>query len=696
MEYIQEALEGADMEVLPSFYIPKEHTVEAAALQSPHPFFAQAKVGRPTFRIRSAHAYGVLGKVWEELPHGGVGARSVVEAAVRDRFFVDGGTECTLGRLRKAYPRVGATIRHPVTQQEAERALDNCGLRVDTYAEDAVRPYPLIAREGEGALKINPKSDNGFPVLGQWQTPGAAERVMRLAVTVRKEVVAASRAPGGVREWKRRQEDEAPWLVACRGKAKADYYGAAKVEAASLRFYNALPRQVMLNMQVVTQPMEALSRSILEGSRSGIGMSLVHGGANEMVEVLEEQLIAYGWAYVHVGDDSWVVVRGGAGLVWFALDCSNFDLTQHSRATEEVHRAVHRQLRLIDAPAADLWYEYARERVVVVAGALVRRFKHAGPSGMPLQSKVNDMLMDVLINRVLEAAPEWGSEAAVNAALEQVGSDLGFSVRVEQYASLEADSIKEALAETPFLFVGYYFYARGATAYVCGDVPRTLSQLPYPSLKWMRSNREVLVYEAMRLGCMFLSAGIPPRELRPAFEAWRLAALELIDRAVELYGDVESDMLVWVTKESPWAPVSQSSLGGLRQAVVRDAEVLWVRRELPLPSTSDLVLGSWADEMEAMEAQAVLAHELYIPPPAAPLPAPAAVRRVTPATHPPTSRNDGRPPPTARWGPPRPPRAEAPSAEPRRHGGGVRRARRGRVLEEDSEEEFWEEGGYSE
>lgn len=690
VDHIRAMLDGLDMELAMTFEVPKEHCADEAVLRKTGAALATAKVGAPVFRIRSSAARQVAAAVWDKLPAAGFGSRERVGAAVRDRFCVDGGAECALGRLRLAYPKVGARIVRPVTRAEAERAVDNCGVRVDHLPRHAVAPYPLIA-SGSAGIQVNPRSDNGYPVLAKWSTPGASEKALGLAVSVRKELTKRMFIPGGIAQWYAEAQDSTPWLVACKGKAKGDYYASAKIQAGALRFYNALPRQVMLNMQVATQPLEAVSRSVLEGTHSGIGMSLVRGGAHELVAVLEQQLEARGAAYVHLGDDSWVVVRAGSELVWFALDCSNFDLTQHADATLEVHAALQRQLRCVDAAAADLWYEYARQRIVVVAGAVVRRFKHAGPSGMPLQSKVNDLLMDVLINRVLEVAPDWRVESAVDAAIAAVGQELGFSVRVEQYACMRADTLLEALEQTPFLFVGYYFHVRGGKAMVCADIPRTLAQMPYPGLKWMKTDREVEVMEAMRLGSILLSAGLPTRELEPAFEAWRQSAVGLLEAALQKYGEQQAEGLRWAVGETPWGPEVIPSLRGLRSALRADPRDLWLMPEPELPVISDLVLGDWADEVEAMERQSHAGPEQYVPPPAAPYPPAPVVRRPTPPTHPVTAANDGRPPPTARWGPPKP--ARGVRVRVARTRTQVRRTRG--PLQQESDDDWWSQGGGS-
>jgi hypothetical protein len=103
------------------------------------------------------------------------------------------------------------------------------------------------------------------------------------------------------------------------------------------------------------------------------------------VDALQVQLDAHGCGFVHVGDDSLVVVKVGDQMVSFALDCSSFDLTQHGDCTKEVHDALRGVLEQVDAVAANIWHALARERVAVIVGGAAVRMKHAGPSGMPLQ-----------------------------------------------------------------------------------------------------------------------------------------------------------------------------------------------------------------------------------------------------------------------------------------------------------------------
>jgi len=686
-----EQLQGLDMEMSKSFAIPRELTVDPMVHQRMKPTYATAKAGKISLRVRSGEAYSILSPIYAALPAETFAGQGLVKERIENRFYVDGGAEHALGRVRKAYPKQGAVVPNPVTEAEARYALDNTGIRIDHLPRHALAPYPLAAREdAPQAVSVNEKSENGFPVLGKWSDALARTKVLGLAVSVRQGITSAvRRGPRGVKEWKEDLEASQPWLVALKGKAKADYYPREKVEDGFLRFYNVMPRQIMLNMQVATQPLEALSRTILEGSATGIGLSLVRGNAGRLVEELERRVKERGNAYVHVGDDSWVIHEERGVYYMYALDGSNFDLTQHSDTTRAVHEAVRGQLMVIDAAAADLWYEYARERLVVVSGTLVRRWRHAGPSGMPLQSKVNDMLMDVLINRALAKWPSteheegpWGD------CLRKIGADMGFDLKVEQFVKVTARTLQEALEQVPFLFIGSYFHVLGGQVTVCTDVPRTLSQMPYPGLKWMKTEKELVVMEAMRMGSMLLSAGVPTHAFAPAFAAWRQGAIKLLTKVLETHGDVEDERLRWAVAESPFGPEVglKPSLRGLLRAVERDERVLWMEPEKELPSESVLMPISWAAEAEEEEAREVASKERYVPPTAHILPKAIPIRRIPATTHPVTRANDGRPPPTAVWGPNKEPRRRLQDER-----GRTLKKRFGRVLPEEEESEVWSE-----
>jgi len=669
----QAILNTLDMDMHPTVRIPVEMTCDKAILQSGGGL-ARADTGGLTFRIRSSQGKGFANAGFGLLPKSGVHGQDVVRARMKNIFLADFGAEGTLGRLAMAYPKRGSPPPpYPITAEEAQAALRHAGWRSEAIPPT---PLPLNKTTPDGrAVTVNPNSDNGFPVLSKWKDELAADMCMGMALEIRKTLETGGKP---VWEWVRMMEACNPEIVACRGKGKADYYPTEKIAEARGRFYNALPRQILLIMQQATQPFEQSCLSVVDwvDSRTVSGVTLVRGGAAELVEALERMLEKHSYAYVHMGDDSWVAIKNGGYIAMFALDCSNFDLTQHASVSREIHLAVRTELRKIDPISADLWYAYARERLVVVSTTLVRKFKHAGPSGMPMQSKVNDMMMDVMIQRLLLQINTLNLEhpETLDTKLQEIGNGMGFKVRLEQFRCVRADTIKEALAIEPFLFIGYYFHVVDGTVAVHCDVARTFSQVPYPTLKWMKKGEEALATEAMRIGSIAQNLGIPSPPLREAFTAMRDYAIALVERAIHESGDVPNSRLIWAVNDNPFGAAVEPSLKGLLRVLQRDPEVLWGGM---LPATSELIYGSWADEVDNEEvAEGFMGRQAATV--RKPLAKPIKTRPIP--THPVTRVNDGRPGPTVVWGPDKPKRSHAlerlreSRAERRRGGGGVRPA----------------------
>lgn len=669
------------MEPRRSFVIPRELTVDRAVLLAKKPTLATAKTGAPQPRVRSSLAKEATNRVWDKLPEEGLFGRDVVGTAMRTKVMLDAGTEMTIGRILIAYPGryESSDALKPVSVMEARTALDSCGINLHMLPLAARRPLPLVPKEGEGGILVNPKSDNGFPVLGQWKDQDAQRLVMGLAVTMERELAKCHTYEEVIR-WKEQAEQERPELVTLRGKAKADFYTVEKIMKRRMRFYNALPRQVMLNMQKATQVVEYYAQNILDDPlkyHTAIGVTLVRGGAAALVDALELQLREHQCAFVHVGDDSWVIWTDGHEIAMFALDCSNFDLTQHGDVTHAIHTGYRTAMEAVDKRAAWLWYAYMRKRQVAVVGSSIWAWEHAGPSGMPLQSKVNDALMDVMIRRFLARGQDCTKRSKVERDLIEVATSMGFVVKLEQYVCHQARTIKEVLEQMPFLFVGYYFHVRNGQIAVCTDLPRTMAQVPYPSLKWMKTAQEVQVKEAMRVGSIAMGMGIPPVAYEPAFTAFRDYAVEALRAVIDRLGDVHDEDFRWAVQENPFlGEDTEASLSGLLRALQRDPRILW-EKEVELLSSSTLVpigAGSWADQMEQEEESDVERIT------GKPLLHAAGVRAIQPIsvaphkvpTHPATLKNVGRPPPTAVWGPPRAPRergAEGVSARTRRRDG---------------------------
>lgn len=600
------------------------------------PVFALAGNDGLIARRRNAVSRGVLDGIFQALPtecdgdskwdlkHSGRLGVSIYNQAyhfetreacaeqMREKVFVFGGSQFTLGRLQKYYPDLGMPALKPVSQAEAEAALKRCGL---------LAVEPALPRTDWEDLMVNPTSDNGLPVLGKWNTSAEAQQmVKRLATTVYGALArdmyeygsGVVQVRSAIVETVRRLELEQPYMFTLLGKAKADIYTRDKLNQCQMRFYNVVGRQNMFVMMKATQPFEERARNFVSDPsvRTSIGASLGPDSAEEWVAALDVMLEHRKVAYVHCGDDSWVAlhvkVAGAWQVVMFALDCSSFDLTQHADVTAGVHEALHRELSKVDQVSAGLWYALMRQRNVIVSGNLAYTFRHAGPSGMPLQSKVNDMLMDVLINRVLtrfEESPAdspWSVESvdALEEMCERVvaqeGARMGFRVRLEQFSVTQCDTIKEALVETPFLYVGYYFYVQGSDKYkaesrawadpttfdgnvievrrkvkvVC-DMPRALAQLAYPTNKWVESEALLKgVTEPVRLSSVYLSAGEPTPGLQGAFYAWATSCMKLLDKALAVAGEDSAIDLGSVYQQGVFGPELPKSLMGLRKAVM--------------------------------------------------------------------------------------------------------------------------------
>jgi len=597
-------LEPLDMQIGEPFEIPREHTVDKQAFQSPKPFFAMAKKGNVTTRLRTDHARDVLNVAYGLLPEEW---RVQVESKARDLALVDGGTEFAVGRLLMAYPRKGSHIRRPITEHEAREAwreevgrLLTDDMHFETYADPLERtPYALLGGEGERAVKVNLKAGNGFPVLGKGSDPEARAKYLPMAEQVRAELEAAYGADpvSGVWNWVRTAEKERPWLVALQGKAKADYYTGQKIQDRKMRFYNVMGRQIMLNIQTATQVVEELAESILDdpGNRSASGVALNRGGAARLVDALEAQLRQGDQAHTRMGDDSWVAMVIGDVLLEFALDCSNFDLTQHGELTQWVHREGRKVVSRVDVISAQLLYAYWRQRMVATVMRAVYHFKHGGPSGLPGQSKVNGVVMGVCITRTCDRIRHLSDQGvdvtaeAVSAVLARVGEDMGIVIKLEQFrltplqtTRAEQTPLRYSLAQRPFLYLGYYFYNERDVVAVHADLPRSMSQMRYPTLKWVDNKVELRTLELARLASTLLSWGRPTEALRAAFDGVRYEVLKRLTAEIEVYGDYSSPKLRWAIALAAQGGDEDAfenalgSLSGIKRVLEKSWDSLWL------------------------------------------------------------------------------------------------------------------------
>jgi hypothetical protein len=658
IERVNEQLESLDLDKHYSFYLGPENLdgQNQARLAKEGRVLAHAQMGSVSVRHRTQQSMLVAGALYSSMNDWGDVTKEAVRSRAEDVVYVQAGTASTLGRLNKYYPKKGSKIAQPITHAEVAVSLKRCGL---TCPEE-LRGQPYVF-EGDGKMiSVNPDAENGYPVGGKWSDELTHKPIFDLASQMRKSIVEAfERGKGTVKgslhavvAWKRTMEDapETLKLVALKGKCKADPYKKAKVLNGELRFYNVFPRQVLMNIMMVTQVVD--DYSLTAGARDGgelvrtaIGATLTRGGADKLVEVMDDQLKRDGYAYLHVGDDSFVALTVGDKVALFSIDCSSFDLTQHAELTHAVHLGIYEQLRKIDGPAAALWYAYARERCCVVVNSQVYRMRHAGPSGFPLQSKINDLIMDVYLRRLarsLAASLRTNStlfhsevelRKLLDSAMQVVGGAMGLVARLEDFVMVDAESIREALGKKSFLFIGYRFYQEDGRVYVFADLVRQLGQMQYPNSFWVERER-LNAMEAVRLAGILISMGRPPQELRAAYDAARKSAATVLGKAIK----EGKEELRWLP-ENAFVGVSGEdvkSLSGLMAALNRDPNELW-GFEGELQADSYLV-GKGVTINGPVEG--VKRGIILLPKP----------------THPITDRNHGRPPPVARWGPPKPPR----------------------------------------
>lgn len=665
-----ERLGGLDLEWGEPIVIPKEFTVEPTAHQTSKPLRATAKKGKVTFRKRTGAAFNVANAGFAKLPEP---LRSAVRERAEEVVLADGGAEMTIGRLLEACPRVGDTVRKPVTraealigwQEEIGPLGDTVAFEVYTSPEERTI-YKLYGEEGEpDVVRANLKAGNGYPVLGKGNDPEAKALYLPLAEQVIEELDAAYAADKlhGVRLWKERCERERPWLVALQGKAKGDYIKTTKLRQLKLRFYNAMGRQIMMVIQQATQRLEDLCESILDGglNRSSAGISLNAGGAAKLVARLDELLRLYEWAHTRMGDDSiflMLVVQDGVEcLLRLALDASNYDLTQHADTTEHIHAVLLEILSLIDPVRAQLLHAYQRRRLVVLLLTVAAFMRHSGPSGLPLQSKVNGVLMGVALKRLkekLERARNY-HEPTVAAAILEVGDELGLVLRIEQYGlfpientEAEVRPFEVSLTRAPFLYLGYNFYKEDGVVSVYCDVPRAMAQLRYPSLAWVLDRNDLNRFEAARLGATLLAFGRPTRALSPAFAAMRVVCMQLLDEEITRNGDYLDERLIWATRlgvQVGEMGVTLGSLGALRRQLAAGYDDFWLAE----PGAGVDLSPVHEDGAEEVVWTTALAR---LPP----------MPRLNPPTRKPTSRTAGRNPNTKVFAPalpPRPPRLPA-------------------------------------
>jgi len=292
-----------------------------------------------------------------------------------------------------------------------------------------------------------------------------------------------------------------------------------------------------------------------------------------------------------------------------------------------------------------------------------------------LQSKVNDVIMDVVLQRLekLLIPHKCVLYSYLEDVIKMVAKSMALDIRLEDHhVHRHTHLIEDGLYARPFLFVGYRFHVASTLlqfhegrAYterpggmvprvtVQADYPRFMSQLPYPTMKWIKRPEDVIVAEAARLGSIVLSFGYPQNEQIGAYTEFRDKALALLERAISRGGKLEMDWLM----DNPLAPLESKTLAGLMRAVSRHPGELWLEPRIHSRVAPTVYGQDWADiveqeELEEMERVGLQAVQSAI------VPRPEPFRPAAIPTHPVTRKNDGRPPPTAVWAPDKLPRPD--------------------------------------
>ena len=689
------------VELVPSLH-SKEHVQKSNG-----PKYASVSMEPGTCRLRSAVGKQFINAGYAYLPEEHqYASREAVKQAIEKSIRVEGpGARMYLGRLSKHYrkkSKVYKFTRDPKddridvilipSDEEARKSVKVVGCWLPDLAPEvvaALEPLPIAVKHGEdGGVRITKKSANGLPTEGDSDNTQALKVAIGLAQRLAEHLVKAY-AKGGESEVAvlvKHMRTKLPHLTTCLGKCKADVYTMEKYENFELRFYNVVPRPILILCQSVTQMAANFKKNILQDDKedpqhSYFGMSLAYGNAEKLFSVLQKQTEEGRPAYSVAGDDTIYVktfaYRGKKFTVMAAGDATSFDLTQLNEVTEPVHRFHRESLSTVNAPRAALWYEFMRERDVVIANTLVEGMGDCGVSGMAYQSEVNCSIASIFLERVDAALNDWFAELLeveamhepksvhaledfmdiISWTMQNEGRRLGLKMKIEDICGKETDNIKEILSERPFYYVGYFFHVINGMIVPFCDFKKTMAKGAYPSGPQLKDKRVVHKLEALRIASVVMSMGIPPLELYAPYTAMRsdaIVALRSLIDAKDGGGDYEPQPgMEDYLDHTVLGPLLPNNAKGLLRLLVKPPEVLWCQPVFesfsdPAPSKEAPVTatGRWADQEE--EGRALLkdafgidiGEEQQLPQPGFGPEASAAREE-----RPPTADTQGRPPP---------------------------------------------------
>lgn len=546
---------------------------------------SQLQVRHPVPRLQRTlqEMYDAMPSVCANWP---VSKQGVVKA-VGSMSMLGGGTQYTLGRIALYAPKRGAVISQPFAASEVVTALKRAG-RVVPPPDRAV----MAIREED--VKVNADSDNGFPVMGTMRDPFARHLVLKLAGQLRNRLNSAQDLPAAIEEFC----EKFPEVVLFKGKTKVDVYNVAKAQQRTLRFYNVAPRHLVVMMQSATQPLaDAWKECSRENWTTGIGKGFAKGRADEMVTWLDREIARDGIGWTHTGDDTLVGRRWKEGDEdWaevFSLDCSAFDLTQHSSVSEKVHLLLGQQLKTVDKIAGTLWHRFMRSRQVTLLGSANAVTRHWGPSGMPLQSEVNDTLMECFLQRLSKR--KWSGKQQLAQEIEAIAAEVGFSVRLEDYfagrVGPEEAALRSLIERRPFLYVGYYLHKDEGTGKIvpCLDITRFFGGGGFLNGGFV-DKQSVGLKVSLALAGYSLSMGVPPAWFEPAHKVLRETAVACLR---EVGSRISSEDVEAEVRKHVFAGLPEiTSVDGLVAAIEQDPRKIWLDKWEDKPPS----LGDWADE----------------------------------------------------------------------------------------------------
>lgn len=394
------------------------------------------------------------------------------------------------------------------------------------------------------------------------------------------------------------------------------------------------------------------------------------------------------------------------GILTICLDFSDCDITMQWLTRAPLVRVIERHLRRIDAAAASAWAYSMGDTLEVLSGSLAAKTKEMGKTGGLLNSHINDLAAGVLAARLKArlgrtsgqprlydgrsaesraAGPRVEAEGLdvldediVRATVKELAIGMGLNCRVDYIhfspcPPAMPDTVRSRIDMHAFLVrsphpkvMGMMWHATmqgegQCKALVMMDWQRRLSALAYPHMH-VKGNEDFKVAEAGRLIAIALSQGVPD-------QTHRQAGAILDARARKLVGAIVAS-----SKEKAATPIDQFlsaysvdldvDLRGSLSALKRREDIWNTPRPAgtgrgdrldpaPLPANA-----SWADEEQAAEDEPYLREGVPEPPladPARHALMPIAMPRLLPLAHPLTTKQAGRPPRTARWGPDLPP-----------------------------------------